>query len=249
MAGMITIIGIGPGSPDWLAPGAQKALESADVIFGYHTYLRQIETLAPAIPREGSGMRHEIERANRAIDLAEQGKTIAVVSGGDAGIYGMAGLILETMKKKALNDIRVEVLPGITALNAAAALLGAPLMNDFAAISLSDYLTPLDTILLRLRAAVQGDFVICLYNPRSHQRSEPYDCMLQLLLSALGGDRPVGVVKAAFREDQQVICTTLKDLAALEIGMDSILIIGNSSTQIWNEKMVTSRGYRINPQG
>jgi precorrin-3B C17-methyltransferase len=248
MAGKIHIVGIGPGSPDWLAPAARKAIESADMIVGYQTYLQQIESLATAIPRESSAMRHEIERARRAIELSEAGKTIAIVSSGDAGIYGMAGLIFELLENRRMTTVQVEVFPGITALSAAAALLGAPLMTDFAAISLSDYLTPLDTILRRLRAAIEADFVICLYNPRSHQRNEPYERTQQLLLENLGGDHPVGVVRNAFRKNQEVIVTTLEDLCSLEIGMDSILIIGNSSTRIWNGKMVTSRGYRIDQE-
>jgi precorrin-3B C17-methyltransferase len=157
----------------------------------------------------------------------------------------MAGLILEILEKQPEITIPVEVLPGISALNAAAALCGAPLMTDFAVISLSDYLIPLETIMVRLKAAIQGDFVICLYNPRSHQRMQPFDQAYGLLLESLGGDRAVGVVRAAFREDQQVHCTTLQDLPVLEIGMDCILIIGNNTTRFLNGKMVTPRGYPI----
>ncbi len=247
MSGSIHLIGIGPGSPEWLAPAAEKALLNADVILGYQTYLRQIESISPGAPREYSGMRHETERARRAIELAAQGKKVAVVSGGDAGVYGMAGLVLELLEDQPDLAIAVEVLPGITALNAAAALLGAPLMTDFAAISLSDYLTPLDTILARLQAAIQGDFVICLYNPRSHQRTKPFHRAVQLLSAGLGADRPVGIVRAAYREEQQVTVTNLGHLMEFEIGMDCILIVGNRSTRIINAKLVTSRGYPIHP--
>jgi precorrin-3B C17-methyltransferase len=247
MSGSISIIGIGPGTLEWMAPGSAQALDRADVILGYHSYLQQIASLRPDIPREGSGMRHEVERAQRAIELAGKGKRVAVVSGGDAGIYGMAGLIFEILGGFPDGHlIQVEVLPGITALTAAAALLGAPLMTDFAAISLSDYLIPLDTILNRLDAAIRGDFVICLYNPRSHQRTKPFDCACKKLLDLCGENRPVGVVQAAFRAGQQVYCTVLKDLPCLQIGMDCILVVGNTSTRILNGKMVTSRGYRIN---
>jgi len=245
MRGSIMVIGLGPGSLDWLAPAAEKALGEAEVILGYHKYLRQIETIGPGIPRQGSGMRHEVERARQAIDLAAQGKRVAVVSGGDAGVYGMAGLALELLAARPALAIRVEVLPGISALNAAAALLGAPLMTDFAAISLSVYLIPLDTILSRLKAAIQGDFVICLYNPRSRQRTQPYDLAYQLLLEGCGPQRPVGLVQAAYREDQQVHCVTLQDLPAFEIGMDWIMIVGNRATRIWEGKMITARGYPI----
>lgn len=174
MIGSISIIGLGPGSLDWLPPAASFALEEADVILGYHTYLKQIETLAERVEREGSGMRHEVERARRAIELACAGRRVAVVSGGDPGVYGMAGLVLELLENHP-SDLHVEVLPGISALNAAAALLGAPLMTDFAAISLSDHLTPLADILRRVEYAVQAGFVLCLYNPRSHLRREPFD--------------------------------------------------------------------------
>jgi len=245
MSGRILVVGLGPGSMDWLAPAAEDALQRVDVILGYQRYLEQIALLRPDIPRESSGMRHEVERARRVIELANQGKIVALVSGGDAGIYAMAGLVLELLEAESTCDIPVEVLPGISALNTAAALLGAPLMTDFAVISLSDYLVPLETILKRLQAAVLGDFVICLYNPRSHQRSEPYDRAYQFLLDELGGERPVGVVQAAYREGQRVICATLKDLPKIEVGMDCVLIVGNSQTRLWNGKMITPRGYAI----
>ena len=234
-----------PGSLDWLAPGAQRALEEADVILGYHTYLRQIEAIAPQVPRESSGMRHEIERAKKAWELAAWGKHVAVVSGGDAGIYGMAGLILELQEGKAIWDIHVEILPGISALNAAASLLGAPLMNDFAVISLSDYLVPLEVILKRLECAIQGDFVICLYNPRSHLRTRPYALACNMLLEHCGKNRPVGVVQAAFRAEQRVHCVPLGELSNLEIGMDTILLVGSSATRILNGKLITPRGYPV----
>ena len=249
MSGSISIIGLGPGKMDWLAPGCAQAIEKAELILGYKTYLEQIKTLCPEIPRISSGMRHEVERAQQAIDYAIQGKRVAVVSGGDAGIYGMAGLILELLETQPNNDLPVEVLPGISALNAAAALLGAPLMTDFVSISLSDYLTPLSTILGRLEVAIQGDFVICLYNPRSHQRVEPFYRSVEILLTNLGEDRPTGVVKSAYREDQQVTVTTLSQLKELEIGMDCIIIVGNNSTRIIDGKMVTPRGYPVHSNG
>ena len=245
MSGGIIIAGIGPGKPDWIAPGVIRALERMDVILGYKTYLRQIEAILPDIPREDSGMHHEIERAEKAVDLAVQGKNVGMVSGGDAGIYGMAGLVFEIMEKCGLHTIPVEVLPGITALNAAAALLGAPLMNDFAVISLSDYLTPLEVILKRIDAAIAGDFVIGLYNPKSHQRVLPFERACERLLEKLGGERPVGVVRAAYRKEQEVHRIELKDLPAFQVGMDCIIIVGNSTTRFMGGKMVTSRGYRI----
>ncbi len=245
MSGSISIIGLGPGGLDWFAPGGMQALQSADIILGYQKYLNQIEGILPHIPRVSSGMRHEVERARQAIEFAEHGKNVAVVSGGDAGIYGMAGLVLELLAESAEPQIHVEILPGISALNAAAALLGAPLMTDFAVISLSDYLIPLDTILARLRAAIAGDFVICLYNPRSHQRVEPFDRAMGLMINELGAERPVGLVQAGYRREQKVTVTCLKEIAVMDIGMDSLLIIGNKSTRVLDGRLVTPRGYPL----
>jgi precorrin-3B C17-methyltransferase len=242
MAGSISIIGIGPGALDWLAPGARIALENAEVIVGYRTYLKQIESIAPQTPRESSGMRHEVERARRAIELAGEGKRVALVSSGDSGIYGMAGLVLEMLADNPA-AIHVEVLPGISALNAAASLLGAPLMTDFAVISLSDLLTPLEDILRRVEFAAQGEFVICFYNPRSHHRTEPFERACQILLKHCNPDTPVGVVKAAYRTEQEVQHVKLSELSALDIGMDTLVIVGNSTTRLLDGRMVTPRGY------
>lgn len=243
MTGRIDIIGLGPGSNEWLAPAARLTLEDAEVILGYHTYLEQIEDIAPQIMREASGMRHEVERARRAIELAQAGRRVAVVSGGDPGIYGMAGLVLELSGENQLG-IQVEILPGISALNAAAALLGAPLMTDFAAISLSDHLTPLEDILQRLEFATRAGFVLCLYNPRSHKRTEPFERACQVLRQQLPGHTPVGVVQSAYRPNQKVGYVRLADLPDLDVGMDTILIIGNPATRLINGKMVTPRGYQ-----
>ncbi|HTX79294.1 MAG TPA: precorrin-3B C(17)-methyltransferase [Longilinea sp.] len=243
MPGSIHIIGLGPGSLDWLAPGARLALENADVILGYRTYLEQIQTITPQTPRESSGMRHEVERARRAIELAQSGSRVALVSGGDPGIYGMAGLVFELLSEEQGEMIQIEVLPGISALNAAAALLGAPLMTDFAVISLSDHLTPLDDLLRRVSFAAQAGFVICLFNPRSHHRTEPFEQACKILLKHCAPETPVGVVKAAFRPSQEIQLAQLADLPALEIGMDSIVLVGNGTTRVLNGKMVTSRGY------
>ena len=172
MSGAVDIVGLGPGSLDWLAPAARRAVEAADVIVGYRTYVAQLDGVAPSVPRERSGMRGEVTRARRAVELAREGRRVALVSGGDAGVYGMAGLLLEVLAAERGPEVAVSVLPGITALTAAAALLGAPLMSDFAAISLSDHLTPLETLLARVDHAAQAGFVLCLYNPRSRRRTE-----------------------------------------------------------------------------
>jgi precorrin-3B C17-methyltransferase len=188
-------------------------------------------------------MRQEVERVRHAIQLAQQGHRVALVSGGDAGIYGMAGLLLEMLRAQHLSGICVHIIPGISALNAAAALLGAPLMTDFAAISLSDYLVSRETILRRVEATAQADFVLCLYNPKSSQRREMFDQVCALLRRYRLPDTPVGVVRAAYRPDQQVTLTTLERLPEVAVDMHTLVIVGNSSTYVYDNRMVTPRGY------
>ncbi|GAB4441370.1 MAG: precorrin-3B C(17)-methyltransferase [Anaerolineae bacterium] len=241
--GKIWAIGLGPGSEALLAPAARHALEQADAIVGYKTYLKLIEQIAPDTPRQASGMRHEVERVNLAVDLAEAGQRVAVVSSGDAGVYGMAGLVFEVLRERGSNGVEVEVVPGISALNAAAALLGAPLMTDFAAISLSDQLVPLDGILRRVDLAAQAGFILCLYNPKGVNRVEPFNRTCDILLRQLPPDTPVGVVRAAYRSKQQVEVITLAQLPAAEVNMVTVIIVGNRQTLAYNGKMLTPRGY------
>lgn len=191
-----------------------------------------------------TGMTHEVERCKKAIELAREGKKVAVVSSGDSGIYGMAGLILELMGEEA---IAVEVIPGVPAFVAAASLLGAPLMHDFASVSLSDLLTDWAVIEARLEAAASGDFVIALYNPKSSKRVEGLGKALEVLGRHRAGSTPVGIVRNATREDEEVIVTTLKDAPSFadKIDMLTILIIGNSSTFSANGLIITPRGYRL----
>ena len=243
MSGAVDIVGLGPGSLDWLAPAARRAVEAADVIVGYRTYVAQLDGVAPSVPRERSGMRGEVTRARRAVELAREGRRVALVSGGDAGVYGMAGLLLEVLAAERGPEVAVSVLPGITALTAAAALLGAPLMSDFAAISLSDHLTPLDELLERVDLAARGGFVICLYNPQGRKRTEPYRLACETLLRHRPPDTACGVVRAAFRPDQAVRHLALADLAAADVGMDTIVIVGSSATRLLEGRMVTARGY------
>ncbi|MEJ5199289.1 MAG: precorrin-3B C(17)-methyltransferase [Anaerolineae bacterium] len=243
MSGAIFVVGIGPGAAEHMTPAAVAAIERADVIIGYRTYLALIAHLAPHIPREASGMRQEVPRAQRAVDLARAGRRVAVISGGDPGIYGMAGLIYEVLAERDVADIEVSVVPGMSALNAAAAVLGAPLMSDFAAISLSDHLTPRETILRRVAAAAEADFVICLFNPKGRSRSEPWEKACALLAQHRPADTPVGVVRNATRADQSVRILTLAELPAVEVDMLTLVVVGNRDTAICNGKMVTRRGY------
>jgi len=240
-------VSLGPGEPDYLAPRAKGVLKDASVIVGYRTYMQLIE---PEI-LEGketleTGMTDEIRRCQMAIEKVLEGKDTAVVSSGDAGIYGMAGLVLQLLEeRKLLGEVDVEVIPGITALSAAAALLGAPLMHDFAVISLSDLLTPWEVIQSRVEAAAKADFVIVLYNPKSKKRTWQLDRAIEMINKHRNGKTPVGVVRNAMREGQAVRITTLSHLDKSNVDMLSILLVGNSQTQIMGEKMVTPRGYKI----
>lgn len=243
MAGSIVVVGLGPGNLAHLTPAARHALETAEVISGYKTYLKLINTVAPHIPREGSGMRQEVSRVNRVINLALNGRRVALISSGDAGVYGMAGLVFEVLRERQIDHLDVEIVPGVSALNAAAALLGAPLMTDFAAISLSDQLVPRDEILRRVELAAQADFILCLYNPKGKKRVEPFERTCNILARHRPPDTPVGVVRAAYREGQQVRLITLAELPQAEIDMVTLIIVGNSRTEVYNGKMVTRRGY------
>ena len=219
----------------------------ARVIVGYRTYMRLIE---PSV-LEGketieTGMTDEVRRCQMAVEKILEGKDTAVVSSGDAGIYGMAGLVLQIMAEEdLLNRAEVEVVPGIPALSAAASLLGAPLMHDFAVISLSDLLTPWEAIQSRVEVAAKTDFVIVLYNPRSKKRTRQLDKALEVISEHRGGETPVGLVKNAMREGQSVQMTTLSRLDKSKVDMLSILLVGNSRTQIIGNTMVTPRGYEI----
>lgn len=193
------------------------------------------------------GMGKEVERARLAIKKALEGKFVAVVSGGDSGIYGMAGLIIEVAEKMHAN-VPIEIIPGVTAAIAAAAKIGAPIMGDFAAISLSDLLTPWNEIERRLRAAAEADFVIILYNPQSKRRIEPLIKAHQILLEYRKPDTPVGVVRNVERENEQRVITTLKDMLNHEIDMATTIIVGNSKTRIVNGQIVTSRGYNLSEE-
>ena len=243
MSGTLTIVGLGPGSVDLMTPAARAALEAADVIVGYQTYLKLIAAIVPETPRVGSGMRAEVKRVGQAIELARNGQRVALVSSGDPGIYGMAGLALEMLREQSDVDLNVDVIPGVSVLNAGAALLGAPLMTDFAVVSLSDQLVPRADILRRVELAAQADFVLCLYNPRSRQRCEPFAPACPILRRARAPGAPVGVVRAAYREGQTVTLTTLDQLASAPVDMLSIVIVGSSRTVVHEGRMITARGY------
>lgn len=244
MSGEILVVGIGPGGAEHMTPAAVTAIERADVIVGYRAYLAQIAHLAPQTRREASGMRQEVERVQRAMDLAAAGQRVVIVSGGDAGIYGMAGLAYEVLAERDKEDLAVEVVPGISALNAAAAVLGAPLMTDFAVISLSDQLTPREAILRRVAAAAQADLVICFYNPQGRTRVAPWQQACAALAQHRLPSTPVGIVRNATRPDQSAHVMALADLPRAQVDMLTLVIVGNSTTIVRSGKMITPRGYR-----
>jgi len=246
--GKIYIVGTGPGSIEHITPYARNAIKNSDVIVGYGTYIDLIQELIKDKKVISTGMTQEIDRCKRSVELALAGKIVSVVSGGDPGIYGMAGLVFEilrtqTQENKNLSEINIEVIPGVSALNACAARLGAPLMHDFAVISLSDRLTPWKLIEKRLEAASISDFIIVLYNPRSIGRQEHINKAKDIILKYRYPETPVGIVKAAMRDNEEIVVTNLKDMLDHDIDMQATVIIGNSQTFTWNNWMITLRGY------
>jgi precorrin-3B C17-methyltransferase len=239
------VVSLGPGDPCLLCPQSRAALESATAGAGYSTYLDLLEPelLAGKAVVE-TGMTGEVERVQRAVDLALAGERVAVVSSGDAGIYAMAGLVLEVLEERGLlEDLPCEVLPGVPALAAAAALLGAPLTHDFACVSLSDLLTPWEVIARRLDAAASADFVLVLYNPRSKKRSGHLAKALEIIAAHRGPSTPAGVVSRAFRPGQIVTAATLGELDPGAVDMQSLVLVGNSATRLAGGRMLTPRGY------
>jgi len=249
--GYLAIVGLGPGSRDLIAPCAIQMIQTCDIVIGYRLYIEQIQDLLADKDVHVSELTHEVERATLAVQQARNGCRVCIVSSGDAGIYGMAGLVLdllsslqeETSGDGMLSEPQVEVVPGISALNAAAALLGAPLMHDFAVISLSDLLTPWGTIAQRLSAAATADFVIVLYNPSSRKRHWQLGEACRLLLESRSATTPVGLVRNAYRPEQQVWLTTLEHLLDYKVDMFTTIVIGNSCTRVQQGRMITPRGY------
>ncbi len=229
---------------------ATEIIRSVDCIVGYTRYVELISSLTEGKEIYSTAMTGEVARCEKAIELCAEGRTTAIVSSGDAGIYGMAGLVLEilTSKKSAysLNDIAVEVIPGVPAFVSAASILGAPLMHDFASISLSDILTPWDVIEKRVRAAAAADFVIALYNPRSSKRKEGLVKAVKEMLEVKSPSTPVGIVRNASREGEEVRITTLGQIHEFyeQIDMLTIIIIGNKSTSQKEGLLITPRGYK-----
>ncbi|EJE7236471.1 precorrin-3B C(17)-methyltransferase [Clostridium sporogenes] len=240
--GKLYVVGIGPGSLEHITVKAKKVLEESDIIVGYSKYIDYVKPLIEGKEVHTTGMKKEEERCQRALDLSKD-KVVSVISTGDAGIYGMAGLILEMNKDK---DLEIEIIPGVTASTSAASIIGAPLMHDNCNISLSDLMTPYELIKKRVKLASEGDFVISLYNPKSKGR--PYylkECM-DIIKEYRSKDTPVAVVKNALRDGEEIRLYTLENFTDDFADMLSTVIIGNSSSFIKEGKFITRRGYKVN---
>jgi precorrin-3B C17-methyltransferase len=241
--GKIIIAGIGPGSKEDITPAVLEAVQEADTIVGYKYYFQFIEPYVKSgCECIDTGMKKERERAEQAFLLAERGKTVVVISSGDAGIYGMAPLIHQ-MKRERQSAIEIVTLPGISAFQKAASLLGAPIGHDMCIISLSDLMTPWEVIERRIKAAAVGDFVTAVYNPKSHGRYWQLYRLQELFLQHRSPETPVGYVRQAGREEQEIKLTTLGAFDPEEVDMFTVIIIGNSQSYIADDKMITPRGY------
>lgn len=240
---MLYIIGIGSGNRSHLTEEALETIKKCDIIVGYKNYIKLIEDLIVNQECYQNGMKGEVDRIEKAVEFAKEGKVVGVISSGDSGVYGMAGLVYEIANKRAYSG-DIKVIVGISAYILGAAALGAPIMHDHANISLSDLLTDWAKIEKRLHAAADADFVISLYNPKSHGRVEHINIAQQIMLKYKSPDTPVGIVYSAGREDESIQISTLAEFTTKDIDMSSIVIIGNSQTYIENGKIITPRGYK-----
>lgn len=244
MQNRVYVVGFGPGKKEYMTIEAASVIENADLIVGYTTYVNLLKEEFPEKEYLATSMRKEIERCRIAVEKAMEGNTVAMVSSGDSGIYGMAGVVMEVADEM---NADVEVIPvaGVTAASAAAAVLGAPLMHDFSIISLSDLMTPLEKIYKRVSCAAEGDFVICLYNPKSNKRVEYLANAAERIMKFRSENTPVGIVRNAGRDNMESWLTTLGELKNEPVDMFCVVLIGNSQTYVKNGRMITPRGYRV----
>ena len=244
MKGRLHVVGFGPGGKEHMTFKAAEVIQNADVVTGYTTYVNIVKPYFPDKTYKATGMMKEVDRCRMAIEDAMEGKDVAMISSGDSGIYGMAGIIYQ-LADEMKADIEIDTVPGITAASTAASVLGAPLMHDLAIISLSDLMTPIDLIMKRVDCAGIGDMIVCFYNPKSKGRTEYLNQAQQILLKHRSADTPVGIVRNAGRDDEHKEITTLGELHNAEVDMFCMVIIGNSQTYVSNGRMITPRGYRI----
>jgi precorrin-3B C17-methyltransferase len=244
--GILSVVGIGPGAEGHATPEAVRAIADAEIVVGYTTYVKLVRHLLGGKEIIRTGMTEEIGRARAAIEKARTGAKVALISSGDAGVYGMAGLVFQVLREigwKRGESPELRVIPGVTALNSCASLVGAPLVHDFCAISLSDLLTPWEVIARRIDAAAAADFVIGLYNPASGRRTRQIVEAQTIVRRYRDGTTPVALVKSAYRKLQSVVLTDLDRFLDYEIGMLTTVLIGSSQTFVFEGYMVTPRGY------
>ncbi len=239
----IFVVGLGPGGVEQMTQRAIKALNECDVIAGYHVYIKLIKEDFADKTFLSNGMRKEVDRCKLALEEALKGQTVAMISSGDAGVYGMAGIMCQVCKDHP--EVEIEVVPGITAACSGAAVLGAPLIADFCTISLSDLLTPWEKIEKRLDCASKADFCIALYNPSSIKRHDYLQKACDIMLKNQPGTIPCGIVRNIGREGEAYELTTLAELRDKQVDMFSTVVIGNTQTEVINGRMVTPRGYRL----
>lgn len=244
MKGKVTVVGFGPGSRGDMTQRAVDAILGADVVTGYTTYTKILKEFFPEKEYKATGMMKEVDRCRMAVEDAMSGMKVAMVSSGDSGIYGMTGLIYQLVQDMGA-DVEVEAVPGVTAASSGASILGAPLMHDVAIISLSDLMTPIEKIMKRVELAGEGDFVIVLYNPKSHGRMEYIDRVTDILLGMRSPETPVGIARNIGRADENKTITTLGKLKEAEVDMFSTVFIGNSQTYVRDGVMITPRGYPV----
>jgi precorrin-3B C17-methyltransferase len=244
MTGRLIVVGIGPGHPLDRTLRAEAALREADTVAGYDLYLEHVQDLTDGKTLISSGMTGEVERCRAALQAAAAGRTVALVSSGDAGIYGMAGLALEMATAEGFT-VPIEIVPGVSAASAAAAAFGAPLMLDWACLSLSDLLADWGTIRRRLEAVAAADLVLALYNPRSRKRVRQLEEAAEILQRHRPGGTPVGIGTALGAPDQRLVLTTLERLCGEDVGMRSLVIVGNSTSRVEAGWFLTPRGYRL----
>lgn len=242
--GKLYVVGIGPGGKADRTLRAIDAIEQSDAVFGYKRYIELTEDLLEGKEVFSSGMTHEVERCLKALEVAASGKTVSMLSSGDPGVYGMAGLVLELAEDKGF-DVDVEIVTGISAANSAAARLGAPLMLDYACISISDILVPWDKIKQRLEKVAAADLVVALYNPRSKKRVKQLEEAAEIFRKYREPGTPVGIATAVGSEDESIEISDLENFLEAEIGMRSIVIVGNSESKVINGRLITPRGYEI----
>ncbi len=245
--GILYVVGIGPGAQDHATPAALAAIADAELVVGYTTYIRLVGPLIRGKDVIRTGMTEEIGRARAAVERARDGGRVALISSGDAGVYGMAGLVFEVLRDmgwKRGDSPDLQIVPGMTAMNSCASLVGAPLVHDFCTVSLSDLLTPWPVIARRLEAAAAADFVVGLYNPASGRRTRQIVEAQAILRRHRDGQTPVALVKSAYRKRQQVVLSDLDSFLDYEIGMLTTVLIGSSNTFVFEGYMVTPRGYK-----